>query len=111
MNASGGLDLAGVGRTGHFSQLEPAVQPNDGTEGMQHTHSGAGKEIKNESFTDLFRQISWCRLIAGCSTFPLKMWSSQCNVMTVRERKKKDMSKNVKSKIQHLQSSYSKAFA
>lgn len=48
MRGRNGLDLAGVGRTGHFSQLEPAVQPNDGTEGMQHAHSGTGKEIKNE---------------------------------------------------------------
>lgn len=48
MRGTHGLDLAGVGRTGHFSQLEPAVQPNDGTEGMQHAHSATGKEIKNE---------------------------------------------------------------
>lgn len=49
MRGSNGLDLTGVGRAGHFSQLEPTVQPNDGTEGMQHAHSGSGKkEIKNE---------------------------------------------------------------
>lgn len=49
MRGSSGLDLTGVGRAGHFSQLEPTVQPNDGTEGMQHAHSGSGKkEIKNE---------------------------------------------------------------